>query len=127
MKVGCGIAAAVLFIVLPMAQPITAQGDLRDPVRLEANGEPIDVVVGHAAPFVMDVDGDGVKDLLVGEFGKGDFDGSRLPAATLKKWGSSFAEGKLRIYRNLGSNSEPRFGSFEYLQAGGGIASIPTT
>ena len=34
---------------------------------------------------------------------------------------------ELRIYRNTGSNTNPVFGEFKYLQAGGKDASIPTT
>ncbi len=60
--------------------------DLEQPVRLEAAGKPIDTDIGHAAPFVCDFDGDGMKDLLVGQFG----------------------EGILWIYRNEGTNSEPK-------------------
>ena len=60
--------------------------DLEQPVRLEAAGKPIDTNIGHAAPFVCDFDGDGIKDLLVGQFG----------------------EGILWIYRNEGTNSEPK-------------------
>ncbi|MBN2182654.1 MAG: VCBS repeat-containing protein [Sedimentisphaerales bacterium] len=60
--------------------------ELEQPVRLEAAGKPIDTDVGHAAPFVCDFDGDGVKDLLVGQFGGG----------------------ALWIYRNEGTNSQPK-------------------
>ncbi len=35
--------------------------------RIKANGEFIDVNTGHAAPYFTDFDGDGVKDLLVGD------------------------------------------------------------
>lgn len=63
-------------------------GELASPVQLTAGGEPLDVGgVGYAAPFVADFDGDGVRDLLVGEF-KG---------------------GNLRIYPNRGTNTDPRF------------------
>ena len=60
--------------------------DLEPPVRLEAAGKPIDTDTGHAAPFVCDFDGDGIKDLLVGQFG----------------------QGILWIYRNEGTNSQPK-------------------
>lgn len=60
--------------------------ELEPPVRLEAAGKPIDTDIGHAAPFVCDFNGDGVQDLLVGQFG----------------------DGILWIYRNEGTNSEPK-------------------
>ena len=47
-----------------------AAGEFAPPVRVEAAGKPIDTEVGHAAPFVGDFDGDGVDDLLVGQFGE---------------------------------------------------------
>jgi hypothetical protein len=78
-------------------------GDFEPGVKLEADGKPVDVEIGHAAPFYADMDGDGVKDLLVGQFG----------------------EGKLRIYRNVGSHSAPKFDDFTMFQAGGADATVP--
>ena len=45
--------------------------ELGAPVRLEAGGKPIDTEIGHAAPLVIDWNGDGKRDLLVGQFGGG--------------------------------------------------------
>ena len=65
----------------------TPSAELSEPVRLEAAGKPIDTTeIGHAAPFVCDFDGDGLKDLLVGQF----------------------KDGLLWIYRNEGTNSKPK-------------------
>ncbi|MET3876923.1 FG-GAP-like repeat-containing protein [Chitinophaga sp. OAE865] len=71
--------------------------------KIEANGKPIVLDMGHAAPFVIDYDGDGIKDLVVGEFG----------------------EGRARIYLNKGTNKAPKFNDFTYLQAGGEDAKVP--
>jgi hypothetical protein len=34
-------------------------------------------------------------------------------------------EGRLRIYRNTGTRSQPRFDSYTWFEAGGNIASVP--
>lgn len=76
----------VLILGLFTAESSALSTELAAPVRLEAAGKPIDTErIGHAAPFVCDFDGDGLKDLLVGQF----------------------SDGLLWIYRNEGTNSEP--------------------
>jgi hypothetical protein len=73
--------------------------DLSEPVQITAGDKPIDVTVGHAAPFVHDMNGDGKRDLLVGQFG----------------------DGALRIYTNAGTNEQPKFGEkFEWFTVEGG-------
>ncbi|MHC4584980.1 MAG: FG-GAP repeat domain-containing protein [Planctomycetota bacterium] len=82
----------VLVLVLTGLIPMENVGlspDLAQPVRLEAAGKPIDTDIGHAAPFVCDFDRDGIKDLLVGQFG----------------------QGILWIYRNEGTNTQPKLAS----------------
>jgi hypothetical protein len=67
--------------------------ELEPPVRLRAAGKLINAAeIGHAAPFVCDFDGDGLKDLLV----------------------SQLKEGLLWVYCNEGTNSEsePRSGCY---------------
>lgn len=99
------------------------------PVRIESNGIPIDVTVGHAAPYMHDFDGDGITDLLVGEYGDVDFPVERLPKRIRDESDSkgAFSQGRLRIYKNHGSDTQPKFNGFEYLRAGAGFASIPST
>jgi hypothetical protein len=89
------LAAAGVAAALPAQQ-------LGEPFRIEAEGKPIEVDVGHAAPYLYDWDGDGVRDLLVGQFG----------------------EGKLRIYPNRGTDHEPRFTTFDWFLAGGEVARV---
>lgn len=126
--------APVLWIAITAgAQATPSQEPAVEPllqrcVRIEADGAPIDVSVGHAAPYVIDFDGDGVRDLLVGEFGEGRFPDECLPADVVERFGpGAFASSKLRVYRNIGTNSAPRFGGFQYMEAGGQVASIPST
>jgi len=66
------LSALVLVLMSLNSSNAPVLGDnLAPPERLEADGKPIDTEVGHAAPFVYDWDGDGVQDLLVGQFGGG--------------------------------------------------------
>lgn len=82
-----------------------ASDELHPPICIEAAGEPIDVSSGHAAPLFVDVDRDGLPDLLVGQF----------------------SGAKLRVYRNVGVAGFPRFESFEYLVADGSEAVVPAS
>ncbi len=96
------LVSAMLAFAAPMwaADP----SDLLPPVAIEAGGQRLDVErIGHSAPFVGDFDGDGVRDLLVGQF----------------------HDGRLRIYRNSGTNAKPKFDSYTWFKAGGAIASVP--
>jgi hypothetical protein len=85
----------------PAAEPVVPA--LAEPVKLMAAGKPIEVDTGHASPCVFDINGDGKKDLLVGQFGGG----------------------KLRVYLNGGTDAEPKFDKFTYLQIDGTDATVP--
>jgi len=92
------IIAAVAMAVSAVAEEFAL------PVRLEAGGKPIDTEIGHAAPFVGDYDGDGINDLLVGQFG----------------------EGILWIYINEGTNSEPKLAAGTQFKDGNEDGRVPT-
>lgn len=80
--------------------------ELEDPVAVRVGGRPIDVEHGgHAHPFVVDFDGDGRNDLLVGQV--------------------YHDEGRLRIYRNVGTNARPKFDGYHWFEAGAGLGRVP--
>jgi hypothetical protein len=99
-------ALTLVLLAAPPEEPARPPGlapDLAPPVHVTANGKPIDVErSGHAAPFVGDIDGDGKPDLLVGQF----------------------SGGKLRVYRNVGTAKNPRFGGFEWFKASDALGTI---
>ena len=71
------------------------------PVRLKADGVPVRVESsGYAAPCWADIDCDGKKDLLVGQF----------------------HQGKIRVYRNLGDG---KLAAGQWLMAEGSVAEVP--
>jgi hypothetical protein len=85
--------------------PVRVEKDLfHPPVRLAAADGVIDAgpAWGHASPWLVDVDGDGVRDLVVGDF-----------------------SGLFRFYRNEGTNDRPRYARGVNLQAGGVDAKVP--
>ena len=95
-----GVVVAAVLVMAPAAH---AQ-QFEPPVRLHAAGEPIDTAVGHAAPYTCDWDGDGVQDLLVGQFG----------------------EGILWIYHNEGTNEAPKFAVGKKFKEGSDDGRVPT-
>jgi hypothetical protein len=91
-------------LLIPLGAALAAQSpELERPVRLECGGKPIDVEIGHAAPLWADWDGDGLEDLLVGQF----------------------SHGRLRIHRNAGKKGAPRFDGFTWFEVDGRPASVP--
>jgi hypothetical protein len=96
---------ATLGLVL-LALGATAHGqsdELAQPIRLTAGDSVIDTGehIAHAGPLVCDHDGDGVADLLVGNF-----------------------RGTIQVYRNAGTKTSPRLEAKGLLQADGADAHV---
>jgi hypothetical protein len=90
---------------IPADEPARVEAPLfHPPVRLKAANGVIDSGPswGHCGPWVEDVDGDGKKDLVVGDF-----------------------SGLFRFYKNEGTNQEPRYARAVNLKAGGEDAKVP--
>ena len=80
---------------------VCSAADFHTPVRLTAAGTAIRVESpGYAAPCWADIDGDGKKDLLVGQFN----------------------QGKIRVFKNLGAG---KLGAGDWLKADGKVAEVP--
>ena len=57
---------------------------------------------GYASPCYVDWDGDGKKDLIVGQFLKA----------------------HIRLYLNTGTNAKPQFSEFEYMKSDGEVINL---
>ncbi|MEN6407329.1 MAG: VCBS repeat-containing protein [Thermoguttaceae bacterium] len=87
-----------------MAMAALADEVFEKPVRLQADGTVIDTgskAWAHSSPCMEDLDGDGLKDLIVGDF-----------------------SGKFHVYKNVGKPNAPVFHDIGKLQAGGKDASV---
>jgi hypothetical protein len=95
------LAAISLFAAIALADE---ESVFYEPIRLKADGQFIDSgdAWGHSGPCLSDVDGDGLSDLVVGDF-----------------------SGKFRFYRNVGSNTRPNYRPPRYLKAGKKDAQVP--
>jgi hypothetical protein len=102
MSVRLAAIAALIAGVAVIAATDAAAQQLEKPFRVLADGKPIDVDGGHAAPCFADFDGDGLRDLVVGQFSKG----------------------RCRVYKNTGTKQAPLFGDFTFLEAGGKTATV---
>ena len=75
--------------------------EFESPVLMKASGAAVRVESpGYAAPCWADIDGDGKKDLLVGQFNGG----------------------KIRVFKNLGGGN---LAAGDWLKAEGGVAEVP--
>ncbi len=90
----------VLSVLALSVMPVTgAEFDL--PVMMKAGEQAVRVESpGYASPCWTDFDGDGKKDLLVGQF----------------------RDGKIMVYRNLG---EGKLAEGQWLEADGQVATVP--
>jgi hypothetical protein len=92
---------SIFMLFLGVAGCNAAEFEFEKPVRMKGGGQPVRVESpGYAAPCWADVDGDGKKDLLVGQFN----------------------QGKIKVYKSLGNG---QLAAGEWLQAGGKVAEVP--
>ena len=103
--IGAVVAVGLLLVSAAMAEsPDPTKSDdslFSAPIRLKAGEEWIATESpGYASPCWHDMDGDGLQDLIVGQF----------------------SGGKMKVYRNLGDGA---LAAGEWLQAEGAIAEVP--
>lgn len=92
---------AILLAAAITAYPGPVEFHAQGPVA-ENGGKPIDVG-SYAAPLLADWDGDGLEDLLVGQF----------------DWG------RIRFYPNQGTPQQPLFDGFQFLMDGEDYLQVP--
>lgn len=89
-------------------------------LRLE-DGNRLEVNTGICAPLFRDMNRDGVDDMLVGEFGN-----IYCPGEDTTK-SHPYVQGRCRVYWNYGTNENPVYRDFEWLESGGKPLFVPIT
>jgi hypothetical protein len=92
----------VLFLLASAAPSSAAPPMFNTPVFVESSGDRIDVG-SHSSPCVTDWDGDGLKDLILGQFDLG----------------------MIRFYPNVGTNEQPLFEGYTLMLADGEPILLP--
>lgn len=97
------LAVALLALTSPgLAREVTSEFEA--PVQLMADGKPIAMEApGFAAPTFVDVDGDGKRDLVVGQF----------------------KQGKMHVFKNVGTDAAPSFAAGDWIKTGDEAAIVP--
>ncbi len=95
---------AVAGLAVSEETPLGEGSPFEPPVKLMAGDAVIDVAIGHADPFVFDLNGDDRLDLLVGQFGGG----------------------KLLFFANTGTNDAPALAKGEFVSTGEVGLSVPS-
>lgn len=109
MSSGCNreaeIAPATAFQPHPETNVPASKYQFETAVRIEAGGSPISVESpGYACPTIADIDGDGVDDLVVGQF----------------------RQGKMKWYRNTAEiNQRPDYEQGQWIESGSKPAEVP--
>ena len=93
-------------ILLASPPPVTADLTLGPEGLIQAGGVDIDVP-GYSVPSFVAWDGDALRDLIVGEGGGG------------------YPDGKVRVYRNVGTVAAPEFAGYSYVQSQGSDLILP--
>jgi len=90
----------IAFVLLASSPPAIADLALGPEAWVQAGGVDIGVP-GYSAPSFVAWDGDARRDLVVGE------------------GGGAFPDGKVRVYRNVGTVAAPEFSTYSYVQSNG--------
>ncbi|QDT22073.1 FG-GAP repeat domain-containing protein [Gimesia chilikensis] len=103
MIVRCTLPLVVLILTVSAGHFCKAEDIFEKPVRLKADGKFIDTGKnwGHSSPCIEDLDGDGLDDLILGDFG-----------------------GHFQFYKNVGSDTKPVFQDSGKIKAGGKTAKV---
>jgi len=99
------VSSAAVVAALVGSSLAAADYEFNEPQIMKAGGKVIEVESpGYAAPCLADVDGDGIRDLLVGQY----------------------SEGKFGFYKGLKTEDGTlAFAAREWLKAGDEIAKVP--
>lgn len=95
---------SIVLLSLSSHTAVYAKPIFESPFQVHSEGTPITIPRGYTFPSCLDLDKDGLKDLILGEYGKG---------------------GELYFYKNIGSKTTPEYGKAQNLMVGDKILKVP--
>ena len=116
----CGLCV-LLYATSAMGQE--KQQGFSKPELLRTNdGKIVEIETGCCAPFIRDMNENGIDDLLIGEFGD-----VTCPEEEWRNLSHRYVQGRCRLFTNVSKNVKPELLPYRWLEANGHPLYVPIT
>lgn len=120
----CLLSSSIFVLLCSMAGIAQEKQDMfSQPELLRTNdGKVVEIETGSSAPFIRDMNGDGIDDLLIGEFGD-----VTCPEEEWKNLSHRYVQGRCRLFTNVSKTEKPELLPYRWLESNGAPLYVPIT